>query len=193
MKLFLKGARCDTAKCAIERRSYPPGMQNWRRQKITPYGVQLREKQKVKRYYGLFERQFRLCFRRAERSRGNTGENLLLALESRLDNVLTLLGFASSRSQARQFILHGHIQVNGRKVTIPSQAVAPDDEIRVADRAASKAAVAAAIENTQSRGTPGWLEVISVEPPAAKVTRAPTREDVSLPVEEQLIVELLSK
>ena len=193
VKLFLKGTRCDTAKCALERREYPPGTSSWRRAKITPYGLQLREKQKVKRYYGVLERQFRLYFKRAERTKGNTGENLLLALERRLDSVVASLGMAASRSNARQLIRHGHIRVNGKKVTIPSQAAAGGDEISVAPRDKSRAAVAAALEVTQGRGTPGWLELTSTEPPAGKVTRLPTREEISLPVQEQLIVELLSK
>jgi len=193
LKLFLKGARCDTAKCAFEKRDYPPGMNTWRRRKITAYGLQLREKQKVKRYYGLLERQFRLCFQRAERQRGNTGENLLLALERRLDNVITCLGFAASRSQARQMILHGHILVNKRKVAIPSKAVDVDDEISVAAKDASRAMIAAAIASSRAAGTPAWLELISDEPPVARVARLPAREDVTLPVQEQLVVELLSK
>jgi small subunit ribosomal protein S4 len=193
MKLFLKGARCDTAKCAIERREYPPGERSWRRRKITPYGLQLREKQKVKRYYGLFERQLRLYFARAERTRGNTGENLLLALESRLDNVVACLGFGRSHSEARQLIRHGHIRVNNRKVSIPSCTVSPGDEISAADRPASKTAVALAMQETQNNQVPDWLEVVSAEPPVARVARAPAREDVTLPVQEQLIAELLSK
>jgi len=192
MKLFLKGTRCDTARCAIERRESPPGMHAWGRRKITAYGMQLREKQKVKRYYGVLERQFRQYFRSAERARGNTGQNLLLALERRLDNVLTCAGLAASRSTARQLVRHGHIRVNGRKVTIPSRAVAVGDEVTVADREKSRAAVSANVEAARNRSVPSWLEV----PPdalAAKVTREPTREDVTLPVQEQLIVELLSK
>ena len=193
VKLFLKGARCDTAKCALERREYPPGRNVWRRRKITPYGLQLREKQKVKRYYGLFERQFRLYFQRAERAKGNTGENLLLELERRLDNVVACLGFATSRSNARQAVRHGHILVNNRRVTIPSHELQLGDEISVAPREKSKAAIAAACDMTQGRGVPSWLERTSAEPPVGKVARLPSREDVSLPVEEQLVVELLSK
>jgi len=192
MKLFLKGARCDTPKCGLERREYPPGMHNWPRRKITAYGLQLREKQKVKRYYGILERQFRLYFQRAERAKGNTGENLLLALESRLDNVVACLGFAASRSSARQLIRHGHILVNNRRVTIPSLALKAGDEIAPANREKSRAAVMAALEITQGRGVPAWLE-LTPDPPVGKVTRPPTREDVSLPVQEQLVVELLSK
>jgi len=193
MKLFLKGTRCDTARCAIERREFPPGMHGWGRRKITPYGLQLREKQKVKRYYGLLEGQFRLCFRRAERAPGNTGANLLIGLERRLDSVVTALGFAASRSQARQFIRHGHFLVNNRRVTIPSYEIDAEDQISVANRDKSKAAVAASIESVQGRSVPSWLEVSPEEPPVGKVLRLPTREDVSLPAQEQLIVELLSK
>jgi small subunit ribosomal protein S4 len=192
VKLFLKGSRCDTAKCAVERREQPPGMHSWPRRKITAYGAQLREKQKLKRYYGLLERQFRVYFARAEREKGNTGENLLRLLESRLDNVVACLGFAASRSAARQFVRHGHILVNGRRASIPSFIVKAGDELAVANRPKSKAAVVAALAGTQGRNVPGWLEV-SAEPPAGKVLRAPTREDVSLPVQEQLVVEMLSR
>ena len=192
MKLFLKGERCDTARCALERREFPPGMHTWGRRKVTAYGLQLREKQKIKRYYGVLETQFRLCFARAERARGNTGENLLLALERRLDNVLTNVGFAASRSGARQMITHGHILVNGRRATIPSQELKAGDEITIAQRDKSKAAVAANLERTQNRPMPSWLEA-SAEPPVARLVRQVTREDVTLPVQEQLVVELLSK
>ncbi len=192
LKLFLKGIRCDTPKCALERRQYPPGPRTWRRQRITAYGQQLREKQKVKRYYGLLERQFRNYFARAERGRGNTGENLLLALELRLDSVVANLGFASSHSAARQLIRHGHIAINGRRTTVPAQAVEPGDEITPVDKDTSRAAVQAEREMTEGRPVPAWLEVRE-EPLVGVVTRAPMREDVTLPVEEQLIVELLSK
>ncbi len=193
-KLFLKGSRCDTARCAFERRDYPPGAQTWRRRKITPYGLRLREKQKVKRYYGLLERQFRVVFHRAERAKGNTGDNLLLALERRLDNVLVALGFAASHSSARQLVRHGHIRVNGRRITTPSKAVDPGDEITTVDRPKSKALVAAGLSVAKGRSVPSWLELVAVEPlPTAKVTRPPTREDVSVPVDVQLIIELLSK
>ena len=192
VKLFLKGERCDTARCALERREFPPGMHSWGRRKITPYGLQLREKQKVKRYYGLFERQFRLCFERAERARGNTGENLLLALERRLDNVATCAGLATSRDSARQMISHGHILVNGKRVTIASQEVKEGDEISAAAREKSAASIRANIEKTQNRAVPTWLEV-TAEPPVVRVVRQVTREDVTLPVQEQLVVELLSK
>jgi small subunit ribosomal protein S4 len=193
IKLFLKGTRCDTAKCALERRQYPPGMNNWRRRKVTPYGLQLREKQKVKRYYGVLEKQFRLCFQRAERARGNTGEKLLLQLEKRLDNVVATLGFSLSHASARQFVRHGHILVNGKRASIPSQTVSVGDEIAVANRDKSKALAAAAVSITENQPLPSWLEFVSIEPPVARILREPTREDVQLPVEEQLVVELLSK
>jgi small subunit ribosomal protein S4 len=193
LKLFLKGARCDTAKCAFERRDYPPGMAQMRRRKITPYGLQLREKQKVKRYYGVYEKQFRLIFQRAERARGNTGENLLTMLERRLDNTVAALGFAPSHSSARQMVRHGHILVNGRRVSIPSQTVEVDDEITVADNAKSRALAEAAFHVTQNHPLPAWLEMSGGERPVGKILRLPMREDVALPVEEQLIVELLSK
>ena len=192
VKLFLKGERCDTARCALERREFPPGMHTWGRRKVTAYGLQLREKQKVKRYYGVLETQFRLCFARAERTRGNTGENLLLALERRLDNVVASIGFATSRSHARQMVTHGHILINGHRATIPSQEVKDGDEITVANRDKSKAAVLANLEKTQSLPVPSWLEA-TAEPPVARVVRPVTREDVTLPVQEQLVVELLSK
>lgn len=192
VKLFLKGARCDTARCALERREYPPGPQTWRRRKVTAYGLQLREKQKVKRYYGILERQFRHYFRRAERARGNTGENLLLALERRLDNVVTSLGLATSRSNARQLIRHGHVCVNGKRITVPSWDVSVGEQITPTNREKSNAAIIANIDATQNRGVPSWLE-LTADPPVGTVVRLPSREDVSLPVEEQLVVELLSK
>jgi len=192
LKLFLKGTRCDTARCAIERREYPPGMHSWPKRKVTAYGLQLREKQKVKRYYGLLEGQFRQVFFRAERQKGNTGENLLAALERRLDSVVTSLGFARSRSDARQLVRHGHFLVNGKRVTVSSLVLDVGDEITPAPREKSKAAVAANLDLTKGRQVPSWLE-LSGEPLAGRIVRMPTREDVSLPVQEQLIIELLSK
>ncbi len=192
IKLFLKGTRCDTARCALDRRENPPGMHNWPRRKVTAYGLQLREKQKAKRYYGLLERQFRLYFKRAERAKGNTGENLLLSLERRLDSVLVGLGFALSRSNARQLIRHGHILVNNRKVSMPAKEVRLGDEITPGKKEKTQAAVALNLEITKGRGVPSWLEQ-SLTPPAGKIVRLPAREDVSLPIQEQLIVELLSK
>lgn len=192
VKLFLRGSRCDTAKCALERREYPPGMHSWPRRKFTAYGVHLREKQKVKRYYGLLERQFRMYFHRAERAKGNTGENLVLALERRFDNVVALLGLALSRNHARQLVRHGHFLINSRRVTLPGREISVGDQITVANRERSKTAVLTSLEAAKSRAVPGWLE-LSTEPLVAKMTRPPTREEVSLPIQEQLIVELLSK
>ncbi len=193
LKLFLKGTRCDTARCAIERREYPPGMHSWpKRSKVTAYGLQLREKQKVKRYYGLLETPFRMVFHRAERQKGNTGDNLLVALESRFDNIAVALGFARSHSDARQVIRHGHLLVNGRRVTVAAQPLKAGDQITPANRDKSKALIAANLEIAKGRQVPTWLEV-SLEPPLGNVLRTPTREDISLPVQEQLIVELLSK
>lgn len=192
MKLFLKGARCSTARCGIERREYAPGMHGWSRRKMTSYGLHLREKQKVKRYYGILERQFRVVFARAEREPGNTGENVLLHLERRLDNVVTLLGFAESRRDARQLVAHGHIFINGKRASIPSQEVEVGDVITPVNREKSKNAVVVNLASTSAQQVPGWLE-ITAEPPTGRVVRAPIREDVTLPIQEQLIVELLSK
>lgn len=191
MKLFLKGARCFTDKCAIERRNYPPGQHGLNRGKLTPYGLQLREKQKAKRIYGLLEKQFRRCFEWAERQKGATGENLLKLLELRLDNVVYRLGFAASRREARQLVAHGHIQVNDRKVDIPSYLV------RVGDVVALRpgSSCAARVDDNLSAGrgrVPPWLEA---QPEARRgtVRSMPLREDIQLPVSEQLIVELYSK
>ena len=192
MKLFLKGTRCNTARCGIERREYAPGMHGWSRRKVTAYGLHLREKQKVKRYYGILERQFRVIFARAEREQGNTGENLMLHLERRLDNVVTLLGFAESRRDARQMISHGHILINGKRATISSMEVEVGDVITAKNREKSKNAVAVNMASTSALQVPSWLEV-TPEPLAGRVVRAPIREDVTLPIQEQLIVELLSK
>lgn len=192
MKLFLKGQRCFTNKCAIEKRDYPPGEHSARRSKVSEYGLRLREKQKLKRIYGLMETQFRFVFERAERMPGNTGESLLVLLERRLDNVLLASGFALSRNQARQLISHGHIQVNGRRVTIPSYLVRTGDTITPQDRERTKKAVKDAVEVNRSQTVPGWLEV-DRDSIVAKVNTLPRREDVLHPIKEQLIVELLSK
>ena len=191
MKLFLKGARCETAKCAVSRREYPPGMRARRQRKRSEYALQLREKQKVKRYYGVLERQFRRYFRMAERLRGNTGEQLLVALERRLDNAVFRLGFAQSRPQARQMVTHGHIVVNGHRVDRPSYVVRVGDTIAAKNRPKSLELVRLNREASQE-APPEFLEV-GGEPPEGRVVRLPTREDVSLPVSEQLIVELCSK
>jgi small subunit ribosomal protein S4 len=192
MKLFLKGDRCFSNKCAIERRNFPPGQHGKRRQKILGYGIQLREKQKVKRFYGLFEGQFRLTFQKAERMRGVTGENLLALLERRLDNVVHRLGFAASRAQARQLIRHGHVTVNGRKVNIPSVTVGQGAVIAIKAKSRQNPLIAGAVETAKGRGVPAWLELSAGEF-QGKVVTLPKREDVALAVNEKLIVELYSK
>jgi small subunit ribosomal protein S4 len=191
-KLFLKGTRCDTAKCAFERREGPPGQQPPRRGKMTDYGVQLREKQKLKHFYGVLESQFRLYFQRAERSKGNTGDTLLSLLERRLDNVVHRLGFGLSRAQARQIITHGHITVNGRRCNIPSALVRPGDVIRVKNRVKSLDAVRAA-QADNSKAVPDFLSVTDSPIPEGIVGRMPGPEDASIPVDTQLIVELCSR
>jgi small subunit ribosomal protein S4 len=191
MKLFLKGARCFTDKCAIERRNYPPGQHGLNRGKLTQYGVQLREKQRAKRIYGLVEGQFRKYFQSAERQKGVTGENLLKLLELRLDNVVYRLGFAASRREARQMVTHGHFQVNGKKVTAPSFLVAVGHQIRL--RPSSKLQVRVDDNINAGRGqVPPWLLLEPSERRGA-VQGLPLREDIQIPVQEQLIVELYSK
>jgi small subunit ribosomal protein S4 len=192
MKLFLKGQRCFTDKCALARRDYPPGVHAQKRTKVTEYGVRLREKQKLKRIYGVLERQFKLYFREAERLRGNTGENLLMLLERRLDNVVLSSGFALSRNHARQLINHGHFRVNGRKVTISSFQVRPGDVLEPTQRDGTKGIVAEAVEVNKSQPVPTWLEV-NGEAMTSKITGIPRREDVPHPIQEQLIIELCSK
>ncbi len=192
MKLFLKGSRCDTPKCAIERRDNPPGMQNFRRGKQTDYGVHLREKQKVKRYYGVLEKQFRGYFERAERSKGNTGDVLMTLLERRLDNVVHRMGFGQSRAQARQMIAHGHLTVNGRRVDVPSFLVQPGDVIRVKKRPKSLQMIQAAMAES-GRDVPDFLSVTPGDEPEGRMNRLPEAFDVSLPVQTQLIIELCSK
>jgi small subunit ribosomal protein S4 len=193
MKLFLKGDRCFKEKCAIERRGYPPGQHGTRRgRRMQGYGIQLREKQKVKRIYGVLERQFRLYFKNADRKKGITGENLLVMLERRLDNVVYSLGFAASRAQARQLTRHGHVLVNGRKVTIPSYQVRPEDQIVIREKSRNNAFIRASVETARGRGVPEWLE-LDPENFTGKVVRQPTREDIKLPIQEQLIVELYSR
>ncbi|QDU58392.1 30S ribosomal protein S4 [Aeoliella mucimassa] len=193
MKLFLKGTRCDTAKCAFERRDSPPGMQQTRRGKLTDYAIHLREKQKVKHYYGVLERQFRRYYSEAERLKGNTGDNLLTLLERRLDNVVHRLGFGLSRSAARQLVNHGHITVNGRAVDIPSYQVRPGDVIRVKNKAKSLDRVRQALGEGSGRDIPDYLSVDSEGVPEGIVGRLPSADDVSLPVQTQLIVELCSR
>jgi small subunit ribosomal protein S4 len=192
MKLFLKGERCYTDKCAIERRSYSPGQHGQARKKITEYSGQLREKQKLKRIYGMLEQQFRRSFARAERQLGITGENLLLLLERRLDNMVYRMGFATSRAEARQLVRHGHFLVNRRKVTIPSYLVAPGDEVAAREKSKQMARVQEAVELAQRRGVPEWLEV-DKEKLVGRVRALPTRADLTMPISEKLVVELYSK
>jgi small subunit ribosomal protein S4 len=192
MKLFLKGTRCDTPKCAIERRESPPGM-HLRRGKLTDYGIHLREKQKVKHYYGVLERQFRTYYRKAVKGKGNTGEALMSFLERRLDNIVHRLGFGLSRSQARQLICHGHITVNGRRCDIPSYLVHTGDVIRAKNRAKSLQAVQVALSEFH-RDIPDFLSRVEGAIPEGRVNRLPNAEDVSLGgIQSNLIVELCSK
>jgi len=192
MKLFLKGTRCDTPKCGFERRESPPGQQQQRRGKLTDYGLHLREKQKLKHYYGVLERQFRRYFQLAVRTKGNTGNALLVMLERRLDNVVHRLGFGQSRSQARQMIRHGHITVNGRRVDIPSYEVRAGDVIRVKNRAKSLDLIRGALAEF-NRDVPDYLSRSDSQIPEGIVGRLPAADDVSLPVQTQLIVELCSR
>lgn len=189
-KLFLKGARCFTDKCGVERRSYAPGEHGRGRMRHSEYRHQLREKQKARRYYQVLERQFRNYYEKASRQPGVTGENLLRLLETRLDNVLVRLGFAGSRRQARQFVRHGHWTVNGRRVDIPSYQLKPDDVIAIKSGSAAEAAVREATELTA--GVPAWLQA-DHDSLTAKMLRLPERSEISAPIEEQLIVELYSK
>jgi small subunit ribosomal protein S4 len=192
MKLFLKGERCYTDKCAIERRNYPPGQHGQARPKFSAYSVQLREKQKVKRMYGLLENQFRRTFARAEKAKGITGEALLVLLERRLDNVAYRLGFARSRAESRMLIGQGHILVNDKRVTIPSYTVRPGDLVSVGRQSQQLGRVVAAVEEAQRRGTPDWVE-IDRENFSGKIKTLPTRADITTNINEKLIVELYSK
>jgi small subunit ribosomal protein S4 len=193
MKLFLKGERCYAEKCAIERRNVPPGQHGkGRKAKLQGYGLQLREKQRVKRMYGVLERQFRRYFHEADRRRGITGEALLQLLESRLDNVVYRLGFATSRPQARQLVRHGHFLVNGRRADIPSYSLRVGDRVSVKAKSASNPVIAYAREEVKGRGIPEWLE-LGVDAQEGRFAAVPTREQLNLPVQEQLIVELYSK
>lgn len=192
-KLFLKGDRCYTDKCSVERRSYAPGMHgNARNKKLSEYGVQLREKQKAKRYYGLLESQFAEYFEMATKKQGMTGENLLSILETRLDNVAYRLGFAMSRAEARQLVRHGHFTVNGKKVNIPSFLVKVGDVITLKDGSRSSDKFKGSLEANASRVIPKWLD-FDKNNLVAKVIAEPAREDIDLPIEEHLIVELYSK
>jgi len=194
MKLYLKGERCHSEKCAIEKRNFSPGQHGKdRKPKLIGYGLQLREKQRTKRYYGLQERQFRNLFEKAAQMKGVTGENLLQMLERRLDNVIYRMGFGTSRAQARQLVRHGHIAVNGRKVTIPSYMVKPNDFVEVREKSKKNPAILAARDATAHAPTPNWLEV-DREALTAKVLAMPKRDElVQIQLNEQLIVELYSK
>ncbi len=193
VKLFLKGTRCMTEKCAIERRSYPPGQHGQsRRARITEYGTQLREKQKLRRVYGMQERQFLGVFRAAERQVGITGEHLLSLLERRLDNVVYRLGFATSRSQARQLVNHGHVIVNGRKTDIASYTVKVGHMIEIREKSRKIPTVQAALDSVEGRGIPSWLELES-EAFRGSVRALPTKQDIDVLVNEQVVVELYSR
>ena len=192
MKLFLKGNRCFTEKCAIEKRNFAPGQHGKRRVKMQGYGIQLREKQKVKRVYGLLENQFRLAFQEAARKKGVTGEMLLQGLERRLDNIVFRLGFAASRAQARQLIAHGHVRVDGRKLDIPAYLVKAGQVVGLKDKISKNAAVQASLDAARGRGLPAWL-TMDAESQKGTVQNLPRRDEITLPIQEQLIVELYSK
>ena len=192
MQLFLKGSRCRSVKCAIRRRDYPPGEHSWRRSKFSEYGLQLREKQKAKRYYGVTERAFRIAFNAADKARGNTGENLLVLLEGRLDNAVYRLGFAANRRQARQMIMHGLFLVNGKKLDIPSYLVRKDEEISPAKKDNVKTMVKEALDLAADNNVPSWLS-LDEEKMMGKVVDKPKRDEIPVTIQEQLIVELCSK
>ncbi|MDL2286852.1 30S ribosomal protein S4 [Desulfococcaceae bacterium OttesenSCG-928-F15] len=192
MKLFLKGDRCFSDKCSFDRRSYAPGQHGQRRGKVSDYGIQLREKQKVKRLYGLSEKQFRLTFEKAEKKKGITGTNLLVHLETRLDNVVYRLGFVNSRTQGRHFVRHNHFAVNGVRVNIPSYVVRAGDVIEVREKSRSVQAISDAMGAVVRRGVPSWLEM-DKDAYKGMVRSLPVRDDIVLPIQEQLIVELYSK
>jgi small subunit ribosomal protein S4 len=192
MKLFLKGNRCFTEKCAVEKRNFPPGQHGKRRIKMQGYGVQLREKQKVKRVYGVLEKQFRLTFQEASRRKGVTGEMLLQSLERRLDNVVYRLGLAASRAQARQIVAHGHVRIDGKKVDIPSYEVKAGQVISLKDKMSKNVQVQAAVQLARGRGVATWLSA-DAEALKGTVSNLPRRDEITLPIQEQLIVELYSK
>ena len=192
MKLFLKGSKCDGPKCPFESRPFPPGQHGRGRTKESEYLLQLREKQKARRIYGVLEKQFRTYFEEADRRKGITGENLLVMLERRLDNVIYSLGFAASRAQARQFVRHGHVQVDGRKVSIPSFQVKAGQTVSVKEASRKNPLIRSSVETARGRGVPDWLE-LDAENTTGKVLRLPVREDIKLPIQEQLIVELYSR
>jgi small subunit ribosomal protein S4 len=191
-KLFLKGDRCYTEKCAFERRGYPPGQHGQGRIKFSEYGLQLREKQKIKKTYGLLEKQFRLMFARADRMKGVTGNNLLTSLERRLDNVAYRAGFANSRAEARQLVRHGHLSINGKKVNIPSYLVAKGDQVAIHETSKGVARIQGALEGVKRREIPQWLELDSGAM-AARIRDLPARDDITAPMQERLVVELYSK
>jgi small subunit ribosomal protein S4 len=192
LKLFLKGDRCFKEKCAFERRGYAPGQHGRRRSKVQGYGIQLREKQKVKRMYGVLERQFRNYFIKASRTKGITGTNLLQLLERRLDNVIYRLGFASSRAMARQLVAHGHILVNGRKLDVPSSLLKPGSVVSLRESSRKNEAIKICLDTASGRGIPGWLE-LEAEQFRGTVKQLPAREDITMPIQEKLVVELYSK
>lgn len=192
MKLYLKGDRCYSDKCAVERRNFPPGQHGQNRGKLSDYGLQLREKQKIKRMYGLLEKQFKTYFKEADRQKGVTGTNFLILLERRLDNTVYRLGFASSRDQARQLVRHNHFLVNDGKVNIPSYLLRPGDKVVVRDGSRQVPAINEALESVPRRGVPAWLELDKANYEGIFKT-LPTREEMNLPVQEQLVVEFYSK
>ncbi len=193
VKLFLKGDRCYTDKCSVERRNYAPGQHGQRRTKVSDYGVQLREKQKVKRSYGLQEKQFRLYFTKADRMRGVTGENLLILLERRFDSVIYRLGFAASRSQARTLVRHGHFQINGHKANIPSQLIRPNDVIALVEKSRQIACINESLDSVMRRGLPSWVE-LDRDAYKGTMKTLPVRAELTTPeIQERLIVELYSK
>ncbi len=191
-KLFLKGDRCTSGKCAIDRRSTAPGQHGAARKKVGEYGMQMREKQKTRRYYGVLENQFRLYYKAAEKKEGMTGENLLILLERRLDNTVYRMGMASSRKEARQLVLHGHFTINGKKATIPSMQIKPGDVIAVKESSRENTKIKALAETAGSAVKPKWLD-FNANDLAAKVVAMPAREDIDFEINEQLIVELYSK
>ena len=192
LKLFLKGERCYTEKCAYDRRNYPPGQHGQDRKKFSAYGTQLREKQKVKRMYGILENQFRNIFKEADRQKGITGETLLSLLERRLDNIVYRFGFANSRNEARQLVRHNHFLVNQSKVNIPSYLVKPGDVIELREKSKKVVRILEALEGVARRGVPQWLE-LDKDLMRGSVKGLPTREDITIPIQEKLIVELFSK
>jgi len=191
-KLFLKGDRCFSPKCGVERRAYPPGQHGQGRTRFSDYGVQLREKQKVKRMYGLLENQFARTMDRASRMKGRAGENLLMLLERRLDNVVFRLGFATSRAEARQLVRHGHFTVNGRKAVTPSMNLQEGAKVEVREKSRKVARIAGALEALEGKSVPQWLE-IDKGAYTGVIKSLPVREDITLPIQEQLIVELYSR